>query len=59
MATRVLTVSGFSPSFRKEYPFIRLQGKWLESLGFGIGKKITVEERQDELVLKVVSEKKQ
>jgi len=56
---RVLTVSGFSPSFRKEYPFIRLQGKWLESLGFQIGSRITVEEKQGELVLRVISYEKQ
>ena len=55
MKKRELTICGMSVYDRKRYPFIRLNGKWLEALGFEIGKKITVEEKQGELVLKMVS----
>lgn len=33
---------------------IRITGKWLEKLGFSSGKKIIVEERYGQLVLKAV-----
>jgi len=46
---RILTVSLISTTNRYDYgrrvkgvPFIRLQGKWLENLGFNIGDKISV-----------------
>ena len=58
MANRVLTVSGFSVYDRKEAPAIRLQGRWLEALGFGIGRKITIEEQHGELLLRLVPEEK-
>jgi hypothetical protein len=53
MNSRLLTIYSLSVYNRKEYPFIRLQGKWLERLGFGIGRKIIVEERKGELLLKL------
>lgn len=53
MTKRVLTISAVSVSDRLEVPFIRLRGKWLQSLGFGIGKKFTVEESEGCLILKV------
>ena len=33
---------------------IRITGKWLEKLGFSSGKKVMVEERYGQLVLKTV-----
>ena len=56
MNKRVLTISAVSVYDRQEFPFIRLRGKWLQALGFGIGKKITVEESEGQLILKVVKE---
>lgn len=56
MTKRVLTVSSVSAADRREVPFIRLRGKWLQGLGFGIGQKITVEESEGQLILRVVKE---
>ncbi|MCL6591995.1 MAG: type I toxin-antitoxin system SymE family toxin [Firmicutes bacterium] len=56
MTKRVLTVSSVSAAGRLEVPFIRLRGKWLQVLGFGIGQKITVEESEGQLILKVIKE---
>jgi hypothetical protein len=58
MDSRVLTISSLLPykNLSGKYtkvPFIRLQGRRLEKLGFEIGKKITVEESYGQLVLKV------
>ena len=33
------------------YPLIRLQGRWLEILGFKIGKKVVVEEGENRLII--------
>ena len=30
------------PRQKKPYPFIRLQGRWLERLGFAVGDKVSV-----------------
>jgi len=35
---------------------IRLQGKWLETLGFKIGKKIIAEEGQNKLIIMMKEE---
>ncbi len=35
-----------------EAPFIRVQGKWLESLGFTSGDKVEVFERQGEIIIR-------
>lgn len=56
MTRRLLTVSSLSASDRREVPFIRLRGKWLQALGFGIGKKITVEASEGRLILRVIKE---
>ena len=56
MTKRVLTISSVLASDRREVPFIRLRGKWLQVLGFGIGQKITVEESEGQLILRVVKE---
>ncbi len=44
MRTRKLTVSYIysDPEEGRPYPFIRLQGRWLEKLGFAIGSRIEV-----------------
>ena len=40
---RKLTVNYlFTNGNKKPYPFIRLQGRWLERLGFAVGDKVTV-----------------
>ena len=54
LKVRVLTVSGAIPN-TKEVPQIRIQGIWLEKLGFTAGRKMIVEESYGKLVLKLVS----
>jgi len=40
---RQLTVNYlFTNGNKRPYPFIRLQGRWLERLGFAVGDKVTV-----------------
>jgi len=40
---RTLTVNYlFTNGNKRPYPFIRLQGRWLERLGFAVGDKVTV-----------------
>jgi hypothetical protein len=56
MTRRVLTVSALAVADRREVPFIRLRGKWLQALGFRIGQKIIVEEIEGQLILKVAKE---
>lgn len=56
MQKRLLTVSSMSVYNRKEMPVIRLQGRWLEKLGFEIGKRVTVEESPNRLVLEVAKD---
>jgi formylmethanofuran dehydrogenase subunit D len=41
MTERKLTVS-YMPGDGKHYPMIRLQGKWLEELGFKVGDRVVV-----------------
>lgn len=36
----------------KTTPFIRLQGKWLESVGFTVGSKFIAEIKNDKIILK-------
>jgi hypothetical protein len=54
MTKRILTISAIYD--RQEFPFIRLRGKWLQKLGFQIGQKITVEESEGQLIIKVLKE---
>ena len=43
MKERSLTISySYGPNNEKPYPFIRLQGRWLERLGFPIGAKVII-----------------
>jgi hypothetical protein len=41
MMERKLTI-GYVPGDGKHYPMIRLQGKWLEELGFVVGDRVVV-----------------
>ncbi|MHB8064123.1 MAG: SymE family type I addiction module toxin [Ruminiclostridium sp.] len=54
MKVRLLTITSMGMD-SKEAPMIRITGKWLERLGFGIGKKIMVEEKYGQLVIKVIT----
>lgn len=54
MKVRLLTVYSTSMS-EEQVPQIRLQGKWLEQHGFKTGKKIIVEERYGELIIRIVT----
>lgn len=36
-------------------PFIRLQGRWLDEAGFGIGSSFTAEIVEDRIILKLKS----
>jgi hypothetical protein len=47
---RELTV-GYVYIGDKPYPFIRLQGKWLENLGFSIRKRVIVEQRMGQIII--------
>ncbi len=49
--TRVLTVA-YTHQNGMERPFIRLQGKWLQDLGFLPGAKIEVKETKEGLLIK-------
>jgi len=43
MKERRLTITyAYGPNNEKPYPLIRLQGKWLERLGFAIGSRVVV-----------------
>ena len=55
MNTRILTISSISAYNYKEVPYIRLQGKWLQELGFEIGRKIEVEENEGLIVIRIAS----
>ncbi|MFC5702777.1 SymE family type I addiction module toxin [Cohnella faecalis] len=50
---RVLTVSSAFIN-NQLIPQIRIQGKWLNDLGFSIGYKVVVEEIQGQLIIRVV-----
>lgn len=54
MKVRLLTISSTTAKTR-EVPQIRIQGVWLEKLGFTAGKKILIEENCGKLVLKLVT----
>lgn len=43
-------------SFSKTTPFIRLQGKWLEEIGFKVGSRFTAEFEENKIVLKIREE---
>lgn len=56
MGKRNLTVYEGSGKKQNSVPKILLQGQWLETLGFTIGDKITVDCRQNELIIKKQAE---
>jgi toxic protein SymE len=53
MQVRLLTIYS-SYTNNTEIPQIRIQGKWLEKLGFREGKKILIQEKHGELLIKLV-----
>ena len=54
--TRKLTI-GYVPGDGKHYPMIRLQGKWLEELGFKVGDRVVVVVDEISIVItKIVSQ---
>lgn len=62
MSSRIITVYGTTPyanvnGMLVEVPSIRIQGKWVEGLGFGIGSKIEVCEGKGEITIKLLQEK--
>lgn len=61
MNSRVLTISGVSPYTDSKgrfvvVPLIRLQGKWLEALGFCPRCRVKVLEYQNKLIIELVKE---
>ncbi len=54
MKVRLLTINQATAN-SKDVPQIRLQGIWLEKLGFIAGKKVIIEESYGKLVLKLVN----
>ncbi len=54
LKVRVLTITSVT-SNNKEVPQIRIQGLWLEKLGFKAGKKMIIAESYGKLVLRRVS----
>lgn len=60
MSSRVLTVSGLyaSPSSSKAVPAVRIQGKWLEEIGFHIGDKVDIYEDMDVITIRLAKEQR-
>ncbi len=54
MKVRVSTISSITAN-TKEVPQIRIQGIWLDKLGFKSGKKVIIEESYGKLTLKLVT----
>lgn len=56
-SSRILTVYyTYLNNGKDRWPLIRLQGKWLQDLGFQSGNKITIEEHSGILLIKAVSD---
>jgi len=54
-SSRILTVYyTYLNNGKDRWPLIRLQGKWLQDLGFQSGNKITIEEHSGALLIKAV-----
>lgn len=53
MKVRVSKISSVTAN-NKEVPQIRIQGIWLEKLGFKTGEKVMIEESYGKLVLKLI-----
>ncbi|KKW29293.1 MAG: hypothetical protein UY72_C0051G0007 [Candidatus Uhrbacteria bacterium GW2011_GWD2_52_7] len=58
MSSRVLTVSVLytSPTSRKPVPAVRVQGKWLEQIGFRIGDKVEIYEDKEAITIRLAKE---
>jgi len=54
--SRILTVYYTYLNGKNRLPLIRLQGKWLQDLGFQSGDKIVIEEHNGALVIKAVAD---
>ena len=54
--SRILTVYYTYLNGKKRLPLIRLQGKWLQDLGFQSGDKIAIEEHRGALLIKAVTD---
>lgn len=54
--SRILTVYYTYLNGKNRLPLIRLQGKWLQDLGFQSGDKIVIEEHNRALVIKAVAD---
>ena len=59
MSLRTLTVSWIyhGSASREQIPAIRIQGRWLEKLGFKIGDKIEITEKNEEIIIRLGKEK--
>ncbi len=55
-SARILTVYYTYLNGKDRRPLIRLQGKWLQDLGFHSGSKIAIEEHGGTLLIKAVDE---
>ncbi|PYG83884.1 type I toxin-antitoxin system toxin SymE [Ruminiclostridium sufflavum DSM 19573] len=54
MSSRMLTVSSVYPnSCIKPVPAVRVQGKWLENIGFHVGCKVEIYESDGEITIKL------
>ena len=53
MQVRLLTVYSTTAG-NAEVPQIRIQGKWLEKIGFKTNAKIIIEEKQGQLIIRKV-----
>jgi hypothetical protein len=52
--SRMLTVSGVYPnSGLNPVPAVRVQGKWLENIGFCVGCKVEIQESAGEIIIKL------
>ncbi|MBB4606213.1 toxic protein SymE [Xanthomonas arboricola] len=45
---------GYYPDSHQRIPTLRLRGRWLEQLGFAIGSKLHIRQRDGELVISLV-----
>lgn len=54
--SRILTVYYTYLNGKDRRPLIRLQGKWLQDLGFQSGDKVVIEEHSGALLIKAVTD---
>lgn len=55
-SSRILTVYYTYLGGKDRRPLIRLQGRWLEELGFQSGDKVVIEEHSGALVIRAVTD---